>query len=106
MGFILTCDELRSRRASRDGYDRATLHVPRDHRAKLVEALTLVPDEQSPVTLLDRYGLADAHPLPAPRGPALAHPLLIWAECLAVHDERVVQTDELLYTELQHGSGE
>ena len=85
--------------------ERATLHVPRDHRAELVEALALVPDEQGPVTLLDRYGLADAHPLPAPRVPALAHPLLVWAECLAVPDERVAQTAELLYTKLQHGPG-
>lgn len=86
--------------------ERATLHVPRDHRAELVEALTLVPDEHGPVTLLDRYGLVDAHPLPAPRGAALAHPLLAWAECLAVPDERVAQTAELLYTKLLHGPGE
>lgn len=85
--------------------ERATLHVPHGLRDPLVDALALVPDEQGPLTLLDRYGLDDTHPVPAPRGPALAHPLLVWAECLTVPDERVAQAAELLYTQLQHGPG-
>lgn len=84
--------------------EHATLHVTANRRAEVAKALTLVPDERGPITLLDRYGRGDEHPLPMIRGVRLAHPLLVWAECLTVPDERVAKTAERLYDDLQRGA--
>ncbi len=86
--------------------ERATLHVPADRRQKVATALMLVPDDRGPVTLLDRYGRVDDHRVPALPGVPLAHPLLVWAECLTVPDERIAQTAGRLYDELQRGADE
>lgn len=86
--------------------EHATLHVPADRREEVARALTLVPDDRGPVTLLDRYGRGDEHRTPALPGVPLAHPLLVWAECLTVTDERVAQTAARLYDELQRGADE
>ena len=79
--------------------DHATLHVPPGRQQEVARALMLVPDKEGPVTLLERYGRGDEYRLPELPGILLAHPLLVWAECLTVPDERVAQTAGLLYDE-------
>jgi hypothetical protein len=86
--------------------EHATLHVPAGRRDQVARALMLVPDEHGPVTILHRYGRGDEHPLPVLPGVRLAHPLLVWAECLTVRDERVAQAAGLLYDELERGPDE
>lgn len=80
--------------------DHATLHVPADRQKEVTRALMLVPDEEGPITLLERYGRGDEYRLPELPGTPLAHPLLVWAECLTIADERVAQTAGRLYREL------
>jgi hypothetical protein len=86
--------------------EHATLHVPAGRRQTVAKALKLVPDPGGPVTILDRYGRGDEHPLPVRAGVTFAHPLLVWAECLTVPDERVAQTAERLYDDLQRAADE
>lgn len=75
--------------------DHATLHAPRQDREDAACELKLALDAGGPITLLDRYGEGDAfHP---PRKPPLVDPLLIWAECLTVPDERVAEAARQLY---------
>ena len=80
--------------------EHATLHVPQGQRKLLCSALALAPDPLGPVTMLDRYGLEDRYDLPRLPEVPLIHPLWIWAECLTLADERVVQTAARLYEQL------
>ena len=79
--------------------DHATLHVPPGRMATTAKALALVPDDQGVVTLLERYGRGDDYELRRERVP-LAHPLLVWAECMTVPDERVAQAARRLREQL------
>jgi hypothetical protein len=72
--------------------EHATLHAPRGMRGDVAARLGLVPDQEGPLTLLDRHGRGDEYRLPGLPGVPLAHPLLTWAECQMVPDERVVHT--------------
>lgn len=76
--------------------DHATLHTPPENQKRVVKALDLVPDEEGPITLLDRYGQGDRLALPVPTAP-MAHPLLVWAECMTIPDERVARIAGQLY---------
>ncbi len=76
--------------------DRATIHTPPAQQRKVAKALKLVPAEEGPITLLARYGLGDDYRLPRQPVP-LAHPLLVWAECLTIPDERVAGVATKLY---------
>lgn len=80
--------------------ERATLHVPPGEQRATMRALTLVPDETGPITLLERYGEGDAYEHPKLPGLPLAHPLFVWAECLTDSDERVLQAAERLHDQL------
>lgn len=81
--------------------DHATLHVAREDRRPAVDALGLVPAEDGPIQMLDRYGEGDVRiPGTLPETP-LAHPLWVWAECLTVRDERVAQAARRILEELQ-----
>jgi hypothetical protein len=80
--------------------EHATLHVPPGGQRAVAGALTLVPDPQGPVVLLERYGRGDAWGAKGLPGVPLAHPLLIWAECLTVADERVIETAKRLHDEV------
>ncbi len=81
--------------------DYATLHVPRGHMAAAAKALGLVPDDDGKVTLLERYGQGDEYEMKGV--PPLVHPLLIWAECMTVTDERVAQAAKHLHDLLLAG---
>ena len=76
--------------------DHATLHVVPGTAQQVAGALLLAPDENGPIVILDRYGRGDEQV--QPRRPAfpLAHPLLVWAECMVVPDERVAQVARVL----------
>lgn len=74
--------------------EHATLHVTPGERRRVIEGLRLVPDSEGPITLLDRYGSLDEFAFQWDLGGELAHPLLVWAECLTVIDERVASTAE------------
>lgn len=80
--------------------NHATLHVPAGRMREAARALTLVPDEHGPITLLERYGRGDEFRRPDLPDVVLAQPLLVWAECLTVPEERVAQTAALLYDDL------
>ena len=69
--------------------ERATLHVPRDQRDEVVRALRLLPDDDGPVTLVDRFGAGDDVPDPLGSALRLAHPLLVHAELVTLGDERL-----------------
>ena len=84
--------------------DHVTLHVPPGRRKEAMEALGLVPDAGGTCILMDRYGAWDEQPARDPGDVPLAHPLLVWAECLTVPDERVAQAAALLFDDLQEGS--
>jgi hypothetical protein len=75
----------------------ATLHVRQAGRQVLARTLKLASDPVGTITLLDRYGEGDDFGLPRKLTPALAHPLLVWAECLTVPDERVAQVAAQLH---------
>ena len=79
--------------------DHATLHVRPGQQRATADELMLVPDENGPVTVLERYGEGDEYHLKG-LGIPLAHPLLVWAECQTVPDERVAQAARLLYDRL------
>lgn len=83
--------------------DHATLHVRAGTQHEVAQELGLVPDEQGPITLLERFGLEDEYVDERAPGAVLAHPLLLWAECLAVPDERVAQVADRLRDELMAG---
>jgi len=76
--------------------DHATLHTSPANRKHVAKALELVPDEEGPITLIDRYGQGDQLALPVTRVP-MVHPLLVWAECTTVPDERVARIAARLY---------
>jgi len=79
--------------------DHATLHVVPGEMRATAEALLLVPDEEGPVMLLDRYGCGDAYRAPDLPAVLLVNPLLVWAECQTVPDERVALAARHLYEE-------
>jgi hypothetical protein len=81
--------------------DHATLHVARADRRAAADALGLVPAEDGPITMLDRYGEGDVHTLDTLPETPLAHPLCVWAECLTVRDERVAQAARRILEKLQ-----
>ena len=85
--------------------EHATLHVTPGMQREVVKELMLVPDEQGPVTILERHGEGDEYQL-ANLDVPLAHPLLVWSECLTVPDERVGQAAGLLHDQLLDGDGE
>jgi len=76
-----------------------TLHAQAGKLRDTAKALGLVPDDQGPITLLERYGIEDEWRLGTDNELAMVHPLLVWAECLNVPDERVAQTAKRLYDE-------
>lgn len=85
----------------------ATLHCEKSSRDVVIRQLRMAPDPVGPITVLDRFGEQDQ----ASRGastdsswPALAHPLLVWAECRLNPDERVQQTADLLREQLLRAS--
>lgn len=77
--------------------EQVTLHVPPEKRQVAVKALKLVPDDEGPITLVNRYGTGDENTGDVLRGMRLAHPLLVWAECQLVPDERVAQAAKQLF---------
>jgi hypothetical protein len=80
--------------------EHATLHVPQGQRKQIISALALAPDPLGPLTMLDRYGREDRYDLPGLPQVPLIHPIWIWAECLTLVDERVVQTAARLREQL------
>lgn len=83
--------------------EHATLHVPPGTQRNAAKALKLVPDVDGPITLLERFGLGDECRFPDLPGVPLVHPLLVWAECLTVPDERVAQVARELRDQLLEG---
>ncbi len=76
--------------------DFATLHVQEGQTKALARQLGLVPAPDGPVIMLERFGAYDrawgqglGHPM--------AHPLLVWAECLYAQDERAAQAAALIF---------
>ena len=72
----------------------ATLHITPQERKNVVRELGLVRDPEGPITILDRYGKGDGFEFQWDDGRELAHPLVVWAECLTVVDERVASVAE------------
>jgi hypothetical protein len=72
--------------------DFATLHVQEDQTRLLAKQMGLVPAPDGPVTILERFGTYDR-----PASGNVAHPLLVWAECLFAQNERVAQAAEIIY---------
>lgn len=70
--------------------EHATLLVTPGLQREVLKELMLVPDEQGPLTILERRGDGDEYRLDDLNIP-MAHPLLVWAECSTVLDERVGQ---------------
>ena len=65
--------------------DHATVHTPAGRGAALAKELKLVPDAEGAITVLERFGKGDQYHAAVP----LIHPLVVWAECVTVPDERV-----------------
>lgn len=80
--------------------EHATLHVLPNTQRATARALQLVPDAEGPLTLLERFGAGDEVRFPDLPGVPLVHPLLAWAECLTVPDERVAQVARELHEQL------
>lgn len=72
----------------------ATCHVAPEHRQNVVREFRFVRDPNGPITILDRYGTGDGFAFRWDDGRELAHPLIVWAECLTVVDERVESVAE------------
>ena len=72
--------------------DFATLHVQEGQARLLAKQMGLVPAPDGPVTILERFGTYDR-----PASGNVAHPLLVWAECLFAQNERVAQAAEIIY---------
>ncbi len=80
--------------------EHTTLHVPPQNRNLLAKDLGLVPDPGGTITLLDRFGQGDELQQGDRDRRALAHPLLIWAECQMVPNHRVAEVAQQMYERL------
>jgi hypothetical protein len=80
--------------------EHATLHILQGTQGAAAQALKLVPDVDGPITLLERFGEGDEYRFLDLPGVPLVHPLLVWAECLTVPDERVARVARLLHDQL------
>jgi Transcriptional regulator, AbiEi antitoxin, Type IV TA system len=80
--------------------EHATLHIPAGTQLAIAKALKLAPDADGPMTLLERFGKGDEYRFPDLPGVPLMHPILVWAECLMVPDERVTQVARQLHDQL------
>ncbi len=72
--------------------DFATFHVREGQTRLFARQLNLAPAPDGPVTILERFGTYDR-----PASDPLAHPLLVWAECLHAKNERAAQAAEIIY---------